>query len=239
MFKTMRSALAGAISIAALGLSSGASAATLGISVETFSLAGFNAYKAGLSSSATETFEQAQGVAASQLSGGFSSVLVGGFATLGGKGSGSSVIGDGTDLGLRNSPNFGRKNTTEGGRWFLDSNDTLGMSWEVNTGGLFNSIAFTLSDAADAGATLSVLADGGLLETFVKQKNGVTDFIVISFSDMISGATINLSNTRLNDGFAIDDATVGVAPVPLPPAIALLVAAFAGMGWFGRKRRVA
>lgn len=239
MIKTMRAALAGAISVAALSLFSAASAATVGITVESFSLTGFNAYKAGLASSVTETFEQNPGVKARELSGGFSSALVGDFTTLGGDGSGASVIGDGQDLGLRNKPNYGRMNTTAGGKWFLDSNDTLGVGWDVSTGGLFNAVAFTLSDAADTGATLSVFADGVLLESFLKQKNGVADFIVIAFSQMVSGASIRLSNSKLNDGFAIDDATVGVAAVPLPPAAALLVGGLAAMGWFGRRRRAA
>lgn len=245
MFTNARNAMAAAVAMAAIAAAGAAQAATVDISVQTFSLAAFNAHKAGLGSSVTETFEQPQGTAASQLSGGFNSALVGQFTTLGGDGGGGSVIGDGTDLALRNAPNFGRVNTTDGGKWFLDSNDTFGVKWDVSTGGLFDSVAFSLSDAADAGAKLTITADGGFLQSFVGQGNGIVDFIVISFSQKVSGATIALANTagngrpKINDGFGIDDATVGVSPVPLPPAAALLVAGLAALGWKGRRRRSA
>jgi hypothetical protein len=56
-------------------------------------------------------------------------------------------------------------------------------------------------------------------------------------SEAVSRLTIELMHDRTNDGFGIDGAAVGVAPVPLPPAALLLLTGIAGIA--GLRRRAA
>lgn len=227
-----------ALGTAALVWASAAAAVT--IDVETWSTGAYDTATAGWAQKTVETFE---GFSMGQITGPLATD-VGSFATLGGTGSGASIIGDmpgntdkGTDLAIRTAPNHGRVNTTTGGKTFLDSNDTLGMVWAVALAGgtMFDRLVFSLSDAADQGATLSILAGDSELTTFVGKTNGVVQLIEIRFGSLVSGATITLSNNgKLNDGFAVDDVTVGA--VPLPAGGVLLLTGLGGLALFRRRR---
>jgi len=204
-----------------------AAQASTTISVTTFDEADFQTMLNGFASSTVEDFES---ITVGQKTSPFSTA-VGTFSTLGGTGSGATVSGtadsDGTDLYVRGANTFGRENTTPGGSNFLDSNDTFGVKWVVDIGSMFDRIMFTLSDASDTGANLTILADGTSLETFFDgQSNGKTDTILISF-DFVT-----------NDGFGLDDLTVGAA-VPLPPAVAMLGAGVVALGALRRRRKAA
>lgn len=217
----------------------GAAASAATISVTTFSDAGYAAYVGGVSVLGSEDFEGFT----PEVQGAVSGTDVGDFMSLGPTGSGGSVVGDGTEVAVRDGSvtgSFGRRNTTLGGSQWLDSNDTLGIRWnaELAGGGAFDQLAFSLSDAADQGATLSVIADGDTLTTFVGQSNGTTDWIVINFGTSVTDAVVELTNTvRLNDGFGIDDATI--AAVPLPAGFLLLGTALGGLGVARRRRKSA
>jgi len=161
---------------------------------------------------------------------------VGTFRSLGGTGTGGTVLGDATKLfvkdesiALHASRLGGRFNVSPGGTKFLDTNDTEGMEWEVDTGELFNKIAFSLTDVADVGATMTISV-AGHLETFDLSSllDANLQLVEITFSDRIAGATISLSNSQLNDGFGIDQSYVGV--VPVPASAMLLGTALLGLG---------
>ena len=229
---------------AAAALALGATAASAAsIKVETFSQQAYSDYLAGTSRSTVEDFE---GIVTSSQELAIVETAVGIFDTLGGKGSGGSVIGTGTDLTVRTKGknHFGRTNTTPGGQFYLDSNDTYGMVWAVGLedDSLFNSVAFSLSDGADQGAKLEITAMGQVLDTFVNFPNASVKFVVISFEEMIDDALIRLSNLdgndlRTNDGFGVDDATVAsVAPIPVPAAGLLLLGALGGLGLRARRK---
>ena len=225
-------------------LALGATAASAAsIKVETFSQQAYADYLAGTSRATIEDFED---LVPSSQELAIVETAVGIFDTLGGKGTGGSVIGTGTDLTVRTKGknHFGRTNTTPGGQFYLDSNDTFGMAWAVGLEGAatFNSIAFSLSDGADQGAQLEITAMGQVLDTFVNFPNASVKFVVISFEQMIDDALIRLSNLegtglRTNDGFGIDDATVAsVAPIPVPAAGLLLLGALGGLGLRARRK---
>lgn len=222
-----------------------AAQASTTISVTTFDEADFQTMLNGFASSTVEDFES---ITVGQKTSPFSTA-VGTFSTLGGTGSGATVSGtadsDGTDLYVRGANTFGRENTTPGGSNFLDSNDTFGVKWVVDIGSMFDRIMFTLSDASDTGANLTILADGTSLETFFDgQSNGKTDTILISFGSKVSMATLLFENRDTdgnfvtNDGFGLDDLTVGAA-VPLPPAVAMLGAGVVALGALRRRRKAA
>ncbi len=228
MFKGKTLAAASAVAIMA---ASAASAAT--ISVTTFSTAAYDAYIASVDVIAQETFE---GFAVGN--GDFTGTSVGDFTEIGGVGSGGSVIPGGDELAVSDDTSFGRENTTVGGSKWLDSNDTLGISWAASAGGaLFGSLAFSLSDAADLGATLTVEADGAFLTDFVGQGDNTVDWVVISFGGAgVSSADITLTNSITNDGFGIDDVTI--AAVPLPAGAALMLTGLGGLA-IARRRKAA
>lgn len=174
---------------------------------------------------------------------------VGGFTTLGGTGSGASHINGGTGLEVRgdNDMNWGRFNADRldndliGGKW-LDSNDTLGMKWEVSGLGAFNALSFFLIDAADVGGKFSIKVGESLFSQVLgaagRAANGNIQLVTILLPEAVTSLTVELFNDRLNDGFGIDGASVAnVAPIPVPPAAALLLTGVLALGALGRRRR--
>lgn len=176
---------------------------------------------------------------------------VGTFNTLGGTGTGGTVTGlpgnTGTELALRDGNTFGRVNTTTGGRWYLDSNDTWGLSWDVDVGMMFDRIVFTLADGSDVGGWLSIMADGMRVEQRVdgRLSNGNLYTVVVDFGMSVSSALIEIGNYTTsggqtflrNDGFSIDDISVNIAPVPVPAGLPLLLAGLGGLALLRRRGR--
>ncbi|MCV3270632.1 VPLPA-CTERM sorting domain-containing protein [Roseobacter sinensis] len=233
--------LAGAAALT-LACAFGANAAT--ITVTTFDAGNYNS-SLGAAGTTGEDFEALGGSMGEGEVGASLSTAVGTFESLGGTGTGGSVIGTGTELALRDGTLFGRTNTVpQGGSWFLDSNDTWGMKWMVDTGSLFSKVSFVLNDGSDVGAFLRIIAGGQTkeLRTGGKLPNGNARVVEIDFGQKISSAEIILGNFttsggqqyRLNDGFSVDG--IEVSAVPLPASVLLLGAAIGGLGWAGRRR---
>ncbi len=223
---------------ASLVAAGGVASASTMISIQTFSDAAYDAYVANTKVLATEDFEGFE----AEVQGALPMTAVGSFSTLGPTGSGDSVVGDGTEVAVRDGSTvdpFGRVNTTQGddAKNWLDSNDTTGIVWDAELDGVFfDEVAFSLSDATDQGATLSVIA-GGETASFSGLGNGNVQWVIVSFMDSVDMATITLSNNdQLNDGFGIDDATI--AAVPLPAGLLLLGTALGGLG-IARRRKTA
>lgn len=181
------------------------------------------------------------------------STAVGTFSSVGGTGTGGTVTGQagntGTQLALRTGDVFGRTNQVPtNGRWYLDSNDTFGMVWNVAVGAAFDTVAFALSDASDQGGYLRIVADGVTREvrTGAALANSNDRLVVISFDTAVTAATVSLVNytafgggtMRANDGFSVDGMQVRLSPVPLPAAGLLLIAGLGALGVM-RSRRTA
>ena len=183
------------------------------------------------------------------------SSTVGSFLSAGGTGSGGTVTVpnpnlDGTKIAIRDGDVFGRTSTTDdiagtpgdaSMDQFLDSNDTLGVNWNVDLGGDdFNLLAFVMTDSTDVGATLQVTS-GGVTESLSGLGDGNQRLVVVSFDTLVSSASVSLLNNRINDGLSIDDIAVGIgpdaiAPVPVPAAAILLISALGGLAAFKRKK---
>ena len=137
---------------------------------------------------------------------------------------------------------WGRYTTSPvlGGNW-LDSNDNLGMRWEIGGIGKFDSLAFFVLDAADVGGKFSIKVGDTLFSNLAgaggKLRNGNIQFVRIMLSEAVNHLTVELMHDRTNDGFGIDGAAVALAPVPLPPAAFLLLTGIAGIA--GLRRRSA
>lgn len=253
----LRGAMAAAVLV--LGFGAAASAATMDISyfgrnqtaAAQDALAAFQSGAAlgpdkKMTSVRTETFEGHKAWDGASGDSDPGATKVGAFTSLGGVGNGSSAVNGGTQLQVRSDDPWvwGRYNTSGvDGNW-LDSNDTLGVRWDVGGVGKFNAIAFLLTDVADVGATFSIKVGNTLFSQTIgaagRMANGSIQLVRILLPEAVTNLAIELRNNRLNDGFGIDGATVArIAPVPLPPAALLLISGFAGLVAMRRRRAAA
>ncbi|ETX14828.1 hypothetical protein OCH239_20975 [Roseivivax halodurans JCM 10272] len=134
----------------------------------------------------------------------------------------------------------GNITSTKGGK-ALNSNDTLGMVWDVVLPGnkKFTSVVFAIRDAADAGASLAVSVNDGEATTFSKGTNNNRQLWEIVFDKPMSSAQILLANSKTNDAFTIDGAAVMVSAVPLPATGLMLLGAFGLTAGIARRRKAA
>jgi hypothetical protein len=252
MLSRVRLCLGAAIAAAVLSVTPAASAATVSLSFDKFQRSQLPAaqavragYESGLELKGVETFKDYKAWDGSSGIGNPQNTKVGSFTAFGGTGSGHSVVGNAGKLQVRNDDTmpWGRYGTDAsvplGGNW-LDSNDNQGMRWEIGGLGKFNAVAFFLLDAADVGGKFSIKVGDTLFSNIAgadgKLANGNIHFVKILLSETVSSLRIELMHDRSNDGFGIDGAAVGLAPVPLPPAALLLVAGIAGLAGLRRRR---
>lgn len=234
---------------AVLALSTAATATTIDIGA--FSTGAYSGATAGLTNVVTEDFERLGGAnGEGEIAPGTSlPTAVGTFETLGGTGSGGTVTqlagNTGTNVALRDGNVFGRTNLTPGGSYFLDSNDTHGIGWDVSGLGLFDTLVFSITDASEF-SFFRVTVNGVSAEQRVGASfaNGSTSLVQISLDTAVSSLRIDLGNfsssggsVALNDGFSLDDITVGLTPVPVPASLPLLAFGAGALGFMRRKQR--
>lgn len=246
MFVRGRLCLGAALTAAVLAAASAAGAVTARLEIDRFDradLAAAQAAKAGFLAGHTvgnlrsEGFESYTPWGTGAGSQDPKGTRVGDFSAYGHAGSGRSVVGDGAKLQVRSDATmrWGRYGTEGlppglGGNW-LDSNDNTGMRWDIAGLGEFNVLAFFLIDVADVGGRFSIKVGDQLFSDLAggqRLANGNIHFVRILFDGVLDDLTLHLMHDRTNDGFAVDGITMGrIAPVPLPPAAALLLPALA------------
>lgn len=253
MLSRVNLCLGAAVVAAAVTMSAGAFAATVDLSTTRFDRSEITAaraarasYEAGFKLKAVETFNDYKAWDGSSGTANPQNTKVGSFTSFGAAGSGGSVVGDPSKLQVRGDDMpWGRYGTDAslplGGNW-LDSNDNLGMRWEISGLGKFDTLAFFVLDAADVGGQFSIKVGDTLHSiagTAGRLANGNIHLVKILLSEAVTSLTVELMHDRTNDGFGIDGAAVGLAPVPLPPAALLLGTALLGLVGFGRRRTAA
>jgi hypothetical protein len=106
------------------------------------------------------------------------------------------------------------------GNW-LDSNDSDVIEWDINELLGSNAFGFFLSDANDNGAILELVFSGGSISQSLNAglSNGNLVYVTYAGNSAITGATLRFNNfgpgnESTNDGFGIDNVTVGVVSAP-------------------------
>ncbi len=106
--------------------------------------------------------------------------------------------------------------------FWLDSNDAKKVTWEFNAGDVvgtsYDAFGFYVADPSDVAAQLTLhFSDGTYSDALTipfEQANGSVGYVTVKSDMSIVGGTLTFDNSASNDGWGIDDVTVGKLPEP-------------------------
>ncbi|WP_347330120.1 PEP-CTERM sorting domain-containing protein [Marinimicrobium locisalis] len=106
--------------------------------------------------------------------------------------------------------------------FWLDSNDAKEVTWDFDSGDVvgtnYDAFGFYLADPADVAAQLTLhFTDGTSSDALTipfEQVNGSVGYVTVKSDMSIIGGTLTFDNSASNDGWGIDDVTVGKLPEP-------------------------
>ncbi|WP_024461924.1 PEP-CTERM sorting domain-containing protein [Marinimicrobium sp. LS-A18] len=127
--------------------------------------------------------------------------------------------------------------TSEQDFW-LDSNDAKEVRWTFGAPltGYANALGFYLYDASDISANLKIIFDNNDYVTIkFPELNGNVKYVSLVSDMNILNAELVFQNTTSNDGWGINDVTIGT--VPEPGTVVLLGLGLLGLGV--ARRRIA
>ena len=134
---------------------------------------------------------------------------------------------------------FGRDKSKADGDFWLDSNDTQQVKWDLKGfDASFDGLGFYLVDANDNGATLIIRYknnESKKIRIDTNLANGAVAYVSLKAHSSILGASLVFDNNGTdkkgesftNDGWSIDN--VSVVKVPEPTPIALLSLGLIGL----------
>lgn len=106
------------------------------------------------------------------------------------------------------------------GDLWLDSNDARKVSWVFDNPSIngMNAFGFFLADAADISAKLTLIFDDGSYSDSYTinpyTQSGNMGYVSVMSSMSIAGASLMFDNSTGNDGWGIDDITIGTVSEP-------------------------